>query len=72
MMLCMIQILRPLFVDGDIVCITNDRKKAIKAQNSIGSEWSDGIIDVSVSITVYRDIKVSSITLFPRYWVKKV
>ena len=51
MILCMIQIIRPLFVDGDIVRITNDRKKAIKAQNSIGSEWSDGIIDVSVSIT---------------------
>ena len=44
----MMQILSPIFLQGDVVRITDDRKKAMKAQKSVGSEWNEDILDVRV------------------------
>ena len=48
----MMQILSPPFVDGDIVRLTDDRKKAMKAQQSIGTEWNEDILDVNVFVCI--------------------
>lgn len=43
----MVQLPTPLFVPGEVVRITNDKKKAMMAQESFGTEWTEDILDVS-------------------------
>lgn len=42
----------PMFAIGDIVRIIDDREKVMKAQQSIGTEWTDDLLDVSVRYSI--------------------
>lgn len=55
----MVQLPTPIFVTGDVVRITDDRKKAMVAQKSIGTEWTEDILDVSAYIIVIGSLQLT-------------